>query len=68
MPKPTDKTIARDVGDAAEALATAADNTAGASTPVHKAVHRCIAQAADAAYLAADLAQDAVDKEEQIDV
>lgn len=61
--RPTAKTIARDVEKAAEALATAADNT-GNTTPMGRAVHRLIAEAADAAYSAADLARDAADREE----
>lgn len=70
--RPTASTIADDVWNAAEALAAAADNTAWCLSPVGMAVHRLIAEAADAAYsaadLAADLARDASDKENQTDV
>lgn len=55
----TAKTIARDVEEAAETLATAADNIDRTSSPVAKAIHRLIAEAADAAYSAIDLACEA---------
>lgn len=61
MAKPTAQTIARDVEKAAEALATAADNTDRTLTPIDGSVHRLIAEAADAAYFAADVARDYAD-------
>ncbi len=64
--RPTAKTIARDVGEAAEALATAADNCDHTLSPTARAVHRLISEAADAAYSAADLAQDASDRGETL--
>jgi hypothetical protein len=63
MPRPTAETIARDIGKAADALATVADNMDRTLTPMSGAVHRYITEAADAAYLAADLARDVADKE-----
>lgn len=60
---PTAKTIARDVEEAAEILATAADGIDRTLSPIARAVRRLIAEAADAAYSAADLARDAADKE-----
>jgi hypothetical protein len=68
MPRPTASTIADDVWRAAEALATAADNTDRTMTPIAGAVQRSIAEAADAAYSAADLARDAADCEGASDV
>lgn len=47
MTEPTAETVAYDVEKAAEALATVADNVASALTPIDKAVHRFIAEAAD---------------------